>query len=143
MSSEKMIYELLKRKNGIYISVDSFGDDMLVKQMAVPKMVYSHENALFLHDLTYRTPGMYSATVPSCYKPSRRILDNLKVYYVSEKVYALGIIEKRNGMGNVVCVYDKDRTICDVLHRKKIRISRYRQPLNDGYRSNGSGFPIK
>lgn len=38
---------LERAAHGIYISADSFGDDMLVKQIAVSKLIYSHETALF------------------------------------------------------------------------------------------------
>lgn len=113
---EKNILE--RAAHGIYISADSFGDDMFIKQIAVPKLIYSHETALFLHELTDRTPNIYSVTVPSNYKPSKRILDSCKVYYVSPDIYLLGVTEKRNGMGNLVRVYDKDRTICDVLRSR-------------------------
>lgn len=109
---------LEKAAHGIYISADSFGDDMLVKQIAVPKLIYSHETALFLHGLTDRTPDRYSVTVPSSYKPSRLIQDSCKVYYISPEFYPLGITEKRNGIGNMVQVYDKERTICDVLRSR-------------------------
>lgn len=150
MDNEKMIYELLKKENGvftcgqaqdigisksvlsdmvkknileraahgIYISADSFGDDMRVKQIAVPKLIYSHETALFLHGLTDRTPDIYSVTVPSSYKPSKQIQDSCKVYYVSSKLYSLGVTEKKSSMGNMVRVYDMDRTVCDVLRSR-------------------------
>lgn len=113
---EKNILE--RAAHGIYISADSFGDDMLVKQIAVPKLIYSHETALFLHGLTDRTPDIYSVTVPSSYKPSRQIQDNCKVYYISAKLYSLGVTEKKSSMGNLVRVYDRDRTICDVLRSR-------------------------
>lgn len=109
---------LEKAAHGIYISADSFGDDMLVKQIAVPKLIYSHETALFLHGLTDRTPDTYSVTVPSSYKPSKQIQDICKVYYISAKLYSMGVTEKKNSMGNMVRVYDMDRTICDVLRSR-------------------------
>lgn len=113
---EKKIIE--RAAHGIYISADSFGDDMFIKQTAVPKLIYSHETALFFHELTNRTPNRYSVTVPSNYKPSKWIIDSCKVYYVSPELYLLGVIEKRNDMGNLIRVYDKDRTICDVLRSR-------------------------
>lgn len=113
---EKNILE--RAAHGIYISADSFGDDMVVNQIAVPKLIYSHETALFLHGLTDRTPNMYSVTVPSSYKPSKRIQDSCKVYYILSEFYSLGITERQSSMGNMVRLYDRDRTICDVLRSR-------------------------
>lgn len=45
----------LERVNfGVYILPDEFVDKMYIAQLRRPKIIYSHETALFLHDLTDR-----------------------------------------------------------------------------------------
>ncbi len=56
---------------GVYILPDEIADMMYVAQLRRPKTIYSHETALFLHDLTDRDPISYSVTVPTGYNASR------------------------------------------------------------------------
>ena len=50
---------------GVYILPDEFADKMFIAQLRRPKIIYSHETALFLHDLTDRDPINYTVTVPT------------------------------------------------------------------------------
>jgi predicted transcriptional regulator of viral defense system len=59
--------ELERVAHGVYISPDDFLDKMCVAQRRRPKVIYSHETALFQHGLTDRDPVSYSVTVPSGY----------------------------------------------------------------------------
>ncbi|MDD4565896.1 MAG: hypothetical protein PHE79_10550 [Eubacteriales bacterium] len=46
-------------------------DGTYLLQCAHPNAVFSHETALFLHDLTDREPLQYAVTVKSGYNPVR------------------------------------------------------------------------
>ncbi|MDR0959176.1 MAG: type IV toxin-antitoxin system AbiEi family antitoxin domain-containing protein [Propionibacteriaceae bacterium] len=52
---------------GIYSLPGEFIDTMYIVQLRRPRIIYSHETALFLHDLTDRDPVEYSVTVPAGY----------------------------------------------------------------------------
>ena len=69
--------------HGIYITPDVWKDKMLICQLRKSKMVYSHETALFLHDLTDRDPVAYCVTVPTGYNTSKLKHDGLIVYTLS------------------------------------------------------------
>ena len=57
--------ELERASHGVYISPDEFLDKMYVSQKRKTKIIYSHETALFLHELTDRDPVNYTVTVPN------------------------------------------------------------------------------
>ena len=81
--------ELERVAFGVYISPDEFEDRMYIAQLLRPKIIYSHETALFLHDLTDRDPLHYVATVPTGYNATRLREDGvfvkLKVGHFSMK----------------------------------------------------------
>ena len=54
--------------------------------------VFSHETALFLHDLTDREPTEYEITVKNGYNPSKLKNDGIKVYTVKKEFHEKGII---------------------------------------------------
>ncbi|MBI9013204.1 MAG: type IV toxin-antitoxin system AbiEi family antitoxin domain-containing protein [Clostridiales bacterium] len=106
---------------GVYVAIDSVEDEMYAMQGKYPKLIYSHETALFLHGLSDRTPFEYAATVPSGYKVVDRISERIKVYYIKKEYHLLGVIKVKTSFGNTVKVYNVERTICDII-RSKSRI---------------------
>jgi len=108
---------------GVYVAVGEIEDEMYYMQIKYPKLVYSHETALFIHELTDRTPFEYAVTVPSGYKAPQNVSENNKVYYIKKELHELGIITAKTYFGNKIKVYDVERTICDILRsREKIDI---------------------
>jgi predicted transcriptional regulator of viral defense system len=105
--------------HGIYITPDVWEDKMLIHQLRKSKMVYSHETALFLHDLTDRDPVAYCVTVPTGYNTSRLKQDGLIVYTIKKELLDLGICTKQTTFGNDIRVYNMERTICDILRDRK------------------------
>ncbi|MGD9566891.1 MAG: type IV toxin-antitoxin system AbiEi family antitoxin domain-containing protein [Sedimentibacter sp.] len=101
--------------HGIYITPDVWEDRMLIHQLRKEKMVYSHETALFLHDLTDRDPVAYCVTVPTGYNTSKLNEDGLIVYTIKKELFELGICIKQTVFGNDVRTYDVERTICDII----------------------------
>lgn len=112
---------LEKVGRGIYVSADSVEDEMFAMQTKYSRLVYSHETALFIHNLTDRTPFEYSASVPSGYKVVSNISDKFKIYYIKKELHDLGVITAMSTFGNPIRVYSIERTICD-LFRSKNRI---------------------
>lgn len=100
---------------GIYIAPDVWEDKMFIYQIRKNKMIYSHETALFLHDLTDRDPLDYCVTVPSGYNTSRLKQEGLIVRTIKKEFFEIGICTKKTAFGNEVKTYDMERTICDIL----------------------------
>lgn len=100
---------------GVYITPDAWEDKMLIHQLRKKKMIYSHETALFMNELTDREPLAYSVTVPFGYNASRLKKEGLIVHTVKKELFALGAIFKKTTFGNEVKVYDPERSICDLV----------------------------
>jgi predicted transcriptional regulator of viral defense system len=107
--------ELERVSHGVYITPDIWEDQMMILQLKKRKIIYSHETALFLHDLTDRDPIKYVVTVPYGYNPSRLKDEGLIVHSVKKELYLLGKITKETSFKHEVRTYDIERTICDIL----------------------------
>ena len=122
--SKETFYKYVKSANlekaahGIYLSPDCLTDEMYLLQAQFPKAVYSHEAALYLHDLAEREPIPFSVTVPSSYNSGGLVKKGGKVYYVKPEWYGMGICETQTRGGHVVKAYDMERTICDILRKR-------------------------
>lgn len=103
---------------GVYSLPDELVDDMYIKQLRRPRIIYSHETALYLHDLTDRDPIQYSVTVPSGYNISRLREDGFNVFTIKQNKYETGTTKMKTVFGNEVVVYDLERTICDCLRSR-------------------------
>ncbi len=103
---------------GVYALPDAVEDVMFAMQGKYPKLIYSHETALYLHGMSDRTLFEYSATVPSGYKVVKTITDKFKIYFIKKDLHLLGVTKTKTSFGNTVTVYSLERTICDVLRSK-------------------------
>ncbi len=114
---QRMIFEgkLERCDRGVYVATDSIEDEMFAMQRKYPKLIYSHETALFIHGLSDRTPFEYSATVPSGYKVVSNVADRFKIYYVKKELHMLGVTSGKSSFGNQIIVYNIERTICDII----------------------------
>jgi predicted transcriptional regulator of viral defense system len=110
--------------HGVYISPEAFLDKMFVLQKRLSKIIFSHETALFLHDLTDRDPIYYTVTVPTGYEVKRLKEEGIHVFYIKKELHNIGAIEMVTSFGNNVITYNIERTICDcVRSRKQMDIS--------------------
>lgn len=100
---------------GVYITPDVWEDKMMIMQLRKKKIIFSHETALYLHDLTDRDPIQYTVTVPYGYNPSRLKNEGIIVHTVKKELFELGAIYMNTTFGHEVKVYDLERTICDVF----------------------------
>lgn len=117
--------------HGVYIPSSEIADEMYSMQLRAKKIIFSHETALFFHNLTDRTPFKHSITVPSSYKPSDAIKEVSKIYYIKYDLIKLGQTTTKTNMNHFVHTYDVERTICDVI-RSRNRIDT--QIVNDALR---------
>lgn len=101
--------------HGVYIAPEVWEDEMMILQLRKEKVIYSHETALYLHDLTDRDPIQYVVTVPNGYNPTRLKKDGLIVHTVKKEFFELGLCLKETTYGHEVKTYDMERTICDIL----------------------------
>ena len=107
---------LIKFAPGFYASNEYVFDEYYILQMRYSKYIFSGMSALFLHHLTDKIPEDIYVTCPQGYHPFKNHLLSLVVTSISNNdLYNLGIIEVDTMFGNKVKVYDKERTICDLI----------------------------
>lgn len=107
--------KLERISHGIYITPEVWEDKMLILQLRKDKMIYSHETALFLNDLSDRDPVAYSVTVPAGYHTSKLKQEGLIVHTVKKELLDLGLCTKQSTFGNNIRTYDMERSICDII----------------------------
>jgi predicted transcriptional regulator of viral defense system len=119
---KKGLIERIER--GLYIDSSKIEDSYFIFQYKCPKAIFSHETALYFHDLSDRTPIELMVTVPSGY--NSRLLKNAeyRFSYIKEDLYELGKTTITTQYGNDVYCYDIERTICDII-RDKNKIEKY------------------
>ncbi len=104
-----------KSARGVYILPEVWDDEMFNLQNRFKRGIYSHETALFLWDLTDRTPNVYSMTFPTNYNLTKLKEENIRCTQCKETFYDLGLAETSTPGGNEVKVYSVERTLCDIL----------------------------
>lgn len=107
-----------KVSHGLYKSHDAWMDDLYILSLKNEKAVFSFETALMLHGLTEREPTEIFVTVPRSYNASHLRNNGITVYQAKEEWWALGRTVAKTVYGNEVCVYDKERAICDIVRVK-------------------------
>lgn len=116
--------ELERAAFGVYVLPDELIDKMYIAQLKRPKIIYSHETALFLHDLTDRDPISYAVTVPAGYNIAQLRKEGFTVYSIKRELHDLGVTKLTTMFGYIVIVYGLERTICDCLRsRNRMDIS--------------------
>ncbi|MEA5018468.1 MAG: AbiEi antitoxin N-terminal domain-containing protein [Erysipelotrichaceae bacterium] len=107
---------IIKRAvRGVYQLDDVWDDEMYHLQVRYKKGIFSGETALYLHDLTDRTPMRYQMTFPNSYNLTNVKNENVKCNRVIKELYELGVIEIKTPIGNVVRAYNMERSLSDIL----------------------------
>lgn len=127
--TRRNLSELTKRgqierlRPGLYQLKGKVIEDFVLISSNSNRIIFSHQTALYLHDLYDRTPNVFHISVPQGYNAShiKKRYEDLQVHYVKKELYELGKAEIKLPQGNLIPVYDIDRTICDIIiDREKI-----------------------
>jgi predicted transcriptional regulator of viral defense system len=110
--------EIQRVSRGVYTAANSIPDEMVSLQARYKGAIFSHETALYLHEITDRTPLFYSVTVPAGYNATSLKGNEAKVYFVKLDLYTLGITTMKSPHGNDIKSYNLERTICDLLRSR-------------------------
>lgn len=130
--------KLEKIRKGLYILSDDFADEYALLQARSQKAVFSYGTALFLWDLSDRTPHVYDVTFPRGTNSNslKKDIPNLRCHYVQQEIYGLGITEIKSPQGALVKVYDRERCICDLIRDKnQIDMQLYSQAIKGYFKS--------
>ena len=104
---------------GVYIKKNVLVDEFIVLQGKSKYAIYSNTTALYLQGFSNRLPIRYDITIKSGYKGSLQREDNVNLFYTKKELLDLGVINYKLDSGNIIRVYDLDKTICDIIKNKK------------------------
>lgn len=106
---------LEKSSRGVYTLPEVWEDEFVNLQGRYKRGVFSLGTALFLCDLTDRTPNKYHMTFPGTYNLSHPKSDGIICNGAKEPLYSLGITKVSTPAGNIVKAYNAEKTLCDIL----------------------------
>ncbi len=106
---------LEKSTRGVYILPEAWDDEIFNLQSRFKRGIFSHETALFLWDLTDRTPNVYAMTFPATYNVTKPKQAKINCIQCKAEWYELGVVETKTPGGNIVRTYNQERTLCDIL----------------------------
>ena len=104
---------------GVYIKKNELVDEFVILQSKSKNAIYSNTTALYLHGFSNRIPIKYDITINSGYNGSLQKKDNVNLFYTKRELLELGVIDYKLDSGNIIRVYDLDKTICDIIKNKK------------------------
>mgnify|MGYP000030817630 FL=1 len=123
--------------HGLYSLSREDRDEYYEFQQRCPKGIFSYGTSAYFWNLSDRVPNVLSCTVPRGYNTSRlKINTKVKYHYVSMKVYNIGITEIVSPQGATIQIYDRERTVCDLIRdRKNVDMQLYGNALNVYFKS--------
>ena len=122
---------------GVYIKKNVLVDEFVILQSKSKYAIYSNITALYLHGFSNRIPIRYDITVKSGYKGSLQKEKNVNLFYTKKELLELGVINYKLDSGNIIRVYDLDKTICDIIkNKKKIDAEIFNKAIREYFYSN-------
>jgi predicted transcriptional regulator of viral defense system len=100
---------------GVYTLPEVWEDEFVSLQARFRRGIFSHETALFLWDLTDRTPNRFAMTFPTGYNLKSAKEENVQCTQSKEVFYRMGIASVKTPSGNSVQCYGMEKTLCDIL----------------------------
>ena len=104
---------------GVYASAPVLEDEEFIFQSRNKHCIFSYHSALSLHGMIDRLPGRMEVTVYRGYN-AHRIPERVRVHYVNQDIYPLGITQVLSIFGNPVEVYNRERTLCDLIKNRSV-----------------------
>lgn len=102
---------------------------------------FSMATALYLHNLSDRTPLVYNITLPFGYSGVLQKEKKVILNFVKRELLDLGVIEMTSPFGMKIKVYDIERTICDIIKNKnKIDAEIFSKALKDYAKSKNKNL---
>ena len=121
---------------GIYIKKNTIIDDFVILQSKSKNAIYSNMTALYLYGLSNRIPIKYDITINTGYNGSLQNNNKVNLYYTKKELLYLGVIDYKLNSGNIIKVYDLDKTICDIIkNKKRIDIELYNKAIREYFYS--------
>ncbi len=128
---------IIKVKHGLYsLSDNSQFDTLAEAQLSITDGILCLGTALAYYNLTTWDPSEIHIAIPKGRKITLPDYPPIKLYYFSGLFYETGIVKEKLETDHIIQIYDKEKTICDVIrYRNKIGIDIMNEALNEYIRS--------
>ena len=128
---------------GIYITNETWIDELYVTFLKNKEIVYSYMTSLYLHQLMEREPLVIELTVKSGYNATHLRKKGYRVHTAIPELFSLGLTTIKTPLGNIVKTYDMERTICDIVRNKEdIDIQVFNYTLKEYAKSKNKKIPV-
>lgn len=124
--------------HGIYMDAKLIKDEYYILQKKYPSAILSYNTALYILNLTNRTPIKIDITIPR----NKRVRGDYNVHRVSDKYYNIGIINTKTPLGNPVKIYNAERSICDMLRTEEFDLELQNRILDYYFHSNDKDIDL-
>ncbi len=122
---------------GIYVITHLVDDDFAILQKKYRKGIFSMDVALYLLHQSPYCPHKYTMTFPKGYNnASFKNEKLLKVKWTSENYYSLGLTQIESPCGDMINIYDLERTICDMVREANNNVEYLVPALRDYFQSD-------
>ena len=133
--------QMERATHGVYMDKDAWPDDYFLLYLRNSRIVFSHESALYLNGLMDREPSTTTVTVPKTYNSTHISKLGVQVIHSKSEWYVVGLTNIQTNFGNTVPVYDRERTICDIVKNKKeIEIQTFQTAMKEYMSSRGKNL---
>lgn len=109
--------KLERSGRGVYVLPEVWDDEFFALQSRFKRGIFSCDTALFLWNMTDRTPNKFCMTFPATYNLSSVKKENIRCYQSIDSLYELGLTEIETPAHNRVRLYNRERTLCDILKK--------------------------
>lgn len=99
----------------VYVLNDAYPDDYFILSNIYSKGIISHESAALLWEYSTFAPFELVMTFPRGYHTESLGAEKIKAISVSKDFHQFGVTETTTWLGNFVKVYDRERTVLDML----------------------------
>lgn len=112
--------KIIRMTEGLYALPGEDIDEYIYFAYRVPKGVFSHDTSAFLWGMQNRSPLIYHMTIQTGSNVSRIKERGSKIvfHYIKESLIELGKTKIENPFGREITVYDRERTILDMIRDK-------------------------
>lgn len=106
---------LNRASRGVYVRDDVWDDEYYLLQRRYGRGIFSHETSLYFWGFSDRIPFPYTMTFPKGYNSSALANEDVIVKRAKSEIYSLGVTETLSPYGNLIRLYDLERSLCDVV----------------------------
>lgn len=134
---------LERTARGVYILPDAWEDGFVNLQSRFKRGIFSDETALYLLDMTDRTPNEYDMTFPASYNLAAPRKAGVRCFKTRTEFYEMGMAAMTTPFGNVVRAYNAERCLCDiVIPRHQTNIETITEAFRRYVRRPGKNLPL-